>query len=748
MGNVAEQASYDVYLEVELNGHLVPLIALFHERAGRLAINGRDLNDVGIATDTLGVGDEQVVSLDTIPGLHYRYIPERQLVQITVPESLRKPFRFTTRNTEPVPAATASRGLLLNYDAFVQYDRSTQVALWNEARYFDPSGVFSTTGVARLGHHDSAYLRHDTSWSRSDPDTLRTLQVGDAISSSLEWTRSVRLGGVQWRSNFELRPDLVTFPVPDFAGSAVVPSSVDVYVNNIRRLSTDVPSGPFIVNDVPGINGAGMATVVARDALGRSVSSTLPLYIDRRLLASGLSSYSFEAGFMRRDYGLSSFDYSDRPAFSGSMRHGISDMVTAEAHAEATSGLYNVGVGALLRLGMAGVVNASVSGSTGRFAGTQFSLGYQSIQRQFTFDAQTTRSFGNYGDLAAREGAPVPKSMDRATVSVPLSARQTASLSYIGFAMPQAPTSRIASAAYSVTLGPRLAMNVSAYKDFGANKSKGVFLSLSIGMDNDVSVNANIGHQNAEATYNVNAIRSPSYHGGWGWGVHAGHASQGAYSQAQAQYLGNYGQLTAIAQQMDGRTSAGLTATGAAVLMDGNVQFARRVYDGFALVSTDGVADIPVLHENRTIGSTDKKGHLLIPDLNAYQHNRVAIDSMGLPVDTRVETTTLNVVPQAGSGVLARFPVSRYVAASLILHDAQGKALPVGARVHHVESGASTVVGYGGVTFIEGLLDENHLNVEYQGEQCTTQFAYQPDAGNALPTIGPLRCLNQEEDAV
>ena len=128
-------------------------------------------------------------------------------------------------------------------------------------------------------------------------------------------------------------------------------------------------------------------------------------------------------------------------------------------------------------------------------------------------------------------------------------------------------------------------------------------------------------------------------------------------------------------------------------MMDGSVKPSRRIYDGFALVSTDGIAGIPVLHENRVIGVTDRAGHLLVPDLNSYQDNRVGIDGMKLPADARIDTTTMNLVPQSQSGVLAHFGVTRYSAASVILQGLDGKLLPPGATVRHEESGKETIVG-------------------------------------------------------
>jgi outer membrane usher protein len=157
-------------------------------------------------------------------------------------------------------------------------------------------------------------------------------------------------------------------------------------------------------------------------------------------------------------------------------------------------------------------------------------------------------------------------------------------------------------------------------------------------------------------------------------------------------------------------------------------------------VSTDGVAGVPVLHENRVIGTTDHNGHLLIPDLNAYQHNQVAIDSLNLPADARIATTSMDLVPESRAGVLANFRVSRYSAASVILRGADGKLLPPGTRVHHVEGGDDTIVGYDGLTFIENLQHDNHLEIDNGAVRCSVEFTYQRPADGSLPTLGPLTC--------
>jgi len=739
---------HDVYLEVDLNGQHLPMIVRFGERNGRLFATGRDLDAIGLAIGKLGVAVAAEAPLDALQGVRYRYNAARQTVSIAVDDSLRKPYTIDSRQLQQTPAASSGRGLVLNYDAFAQSDARARLAVWTEERYFDLHGVFSNTGVAYLYADTHRYLRYDTYWSHSNPGSLSTIQIGDTISSSLAWSRSVRMAGFQWRSDFALRPDLVTFPVPSLSGSAVVPSAVDLYINNVRQLRTDVPSGPFVLNDVPGINGAGQATLITRDALGRSVATSLPLYIDTRLLAKGLSSHSFEAGYLRRNYGQTSFDYSSDLAGSGSMRRGITDAFTLEGHAEATRGLFNAGVGALVRLGMSGgVLNGSLSASGGRLAGTQASLGYQLIEPHFAIDAQVTRAFRNYGDLAARDDAPVPTAIDQLTISLPFFSNQNLAFSYIGLRMRGIEPSHIGSLSYTINFGNLLSLNLSGYQDFRRHESRGIFLGMNIGLGDRTSVNSTVGRQNGQSYYNTSAIRPPDYEGGWGWGLQAGGSGGMAYRQAQLQYLGNEGQLTGIVQNIAGRTTASLDALGSVVLMDGSVHAARRIYDGFALVSTDGVADIPVLHDNRVIGSTDSGGHLLIPDLNAYQNNQVTIDSMKLPVDMRIDKTALDLVPQAQSGVLARFPIARYAAASVILHDASGKPLPPGSRVHDVESGADTVVGYDGLAFISDLRKANHLEIHGEAGRCVVDFSYHPSPDHRMPTIGPLTCRASTESS-
>ena len=736
-------AQGELFLEVTLNGEATGLILRFTSGKTGLRSSVQNLRELGLDPALFGVAGQDEFDLDSIAGLHYEYDAARQAIALHIGDALRTPLALQARSTARAMHANVAPGLLLNYDAYEQLGPGARLALQQEVRYFNASGVFSSSGIWNVAHDERQYIRYDTYWLESDPDTLRSWQVGDVITSSLSWSRSIRMGGVQWRKNFDLRPDLLTFPMAALSGSAVVPSALSLYVNGVRQIDTEVPSGPYVINQVSGITGAGQATVITRDAAGRQVSTTVPLYVDTRLLAAGLDDYSVELGALRRGYGANTFGYDRRPAASASLRYGMSDSLTLEAHGEAGNGVVNGGGGALLRLGQAGVINGSLAASDGDGHGAQAGFGYQYISGAYSIDAQSVRATRGYADLATRDGTPVSFVADRLSLSAALAGGQSVGMSYVGYRSPLLAAARIVSLSYSLGLGHGMYFSASAFRDLNQRQTRGVFFNLSVAFGDRVTASANSGNQDGQRSRSLNLSRGPDFGGGLGFGLQSGTLNHVPYTQAQAEYLGNYGQLTLLTQRNAQNRSSAVDLSGAVVAMDGALEPARQVGAAFALVSTDGVAGVPVTQENRVIGRTDGGGHLLVPNLNPYSSNQIGIDTADLPADTRIASTSQTVVPARLAGALAHFVVERYTAATIIVQRPDGQAIAVGTPVRHVESGTSSVVGYDGMTFIDHLADDNHLLIGEEGEQCEVRFAYHYVRGAGLPVIGPLPCTAQ-----
>lgn len=788
----AVAAGAELYLEVSVNG--APSGQLLAARQGPrgLMVSRADLRQLGLNRGALAadgaaaaVEASDDVALDSIAGLTYQYDPASQSLALTVDDSLRTPFAMSARAAARAPRASATPGAVLNYNALVQSNRASGrnaaiAAL--DLRLFNERGVFSTTGVASSigggsggigsggsgdnGRH-GRFIRHDSFWSESDPDTLRTLRVGDTITSSLNWNRALRIGGVQWGKSFALRPDLATFPMPSIGGSAAVPSALSLYVNGVQQYSGDVPGGPFVLNQVGGINGAGEATVVTRDAFGRATAVSLPLYVDARMLAAGLSDFSVEAGVPRGGFGASSFGYHGAPVATASGRYGWSDRLTVEAHGEIAPRLLNAGAGALFGLGRFGVVNANLTASSGHRSGLQAGIGYQYVARRISVDLQSQRAQPGYADLSTRDGAPAPRSSDRAALALALGNSLSMNASYAAYraGLPGNDATigasgqgaqgtqgaRIVALGFAQAFRGGVFASVAAFNNLDQRASRGIFVSVSMALGERAAGSVVAGRQNGVSQLGFNASSAPDLSGGAGWAVQEARLGGAHLRSLQGQYLGRYGQAALTVQDNgNGGSTVALEGTGAVVLMDGMAAATRNVGAGFALVSTGGVANVPVLHENRVIGVTDAGGHLLVPTLNANVGNLLAIDTTELAADRRVPVTIQSVNPRSLAGMLVRFPIETYEAANVILVDAAGKPLPVGVALTHRESGKRGMVGFDGLAFVDDLKKHNHLDVELgegAGDRCSVDFAWQAPLNDPLPTIGPLRCLRTEAAA-
>lgn len=341
-------ASQALYLDVSLNSTPRGLLP-FTENRGRLQASPEVLRQLGFNAS----GDAPVY-LDQISGAVVRYDAHMQTLALDVPlDQLILPTTVLSRPQTRAPTGSASPGVLLNYDVYgSRVDTLGNLSLSAELRVFGiGNGTFENTAISRRyqqpgdRHWRGESVRLDTRWSLDFPDSATTLEVGDFYSGFVDWTRPVRLGGLQIGRNYGLQPYRVLTPTPSFLGQAVVPSTVELYVDGLRQYSGQVPVGPFQLAAQPGISGTGNAQVVVTDAFGRMQTLDFSFYGTQQLLARGLSDWSAGVGHLREDFGQRSFAYDDRTVASASWRGGVTDTFTGEAHAEGGGGLAQAGVG-------------------------------------------------------------------------------------------------------------------------------------------------------------------------------------------------------------------------------------------------------------------------------------------------------------------------------------------------------------------------------------------------------------------
>ena len=736
----------DLYLDVTLNGSSSGL-AHFGYRDGTLWVTAATLRRLGFS---LPADTPSPMRLGSLPGVQCDYDKEHQSVAIVAPLKLLKlTAHVLNAQQQKGQPASASPGILFNYDLYgAQGERGTSsLSAFTEFRAFNSSGVFSSTALTQMIRTNdtwsSSSVRMDTSWSTSFPDSMLTLNLGDTLTAATSWSRPTRIGGIQFGTNFALQPYRVTTPLPEFMGSAVLPSQVDLYINGMKQYSGNVPAGPFQLNAIPTISGAGQAQVMLTDALGRVTTLDFSLYNSQQLLQQGLTDWSAELGAVRENYGLRSFDYGHDPVGSGTWRYGVSDNFTAEAHGEATNGLANAGIGGDWLIGTAGILSGSVADSqkAGR-TGSQISLGYSWNDSRYNFSVNGMRASNGYRDVASLYGAPIPGASVSAQGGFNTQHLGSFGVSYVLLRYQQQPVSRYASTYWYKSIGRRASLSFNVNQNLAQQRDRSFFLNIDLSLDNNVYVSAGLEHSNRANLFTINASSSTPSAGGFGWQAQwqqgDGNANGG---RAELDYLGRYGQVDAGVYAIGGSYTGYAGTSGALVWMDGDVFATRHIYNGFAVVSTDGIAHVPVQLENNPIGSTDSKGLLLVSPLNAYQNNKLSIDPMNLPADMRIAQVDTIATPTDRAGTLVKFDIATVHAASLILVDGAGKPLPLGSEVRmHGQKGEAALVGFDGAVYLDMLDEHNLLDVQTPAGSCRVRFDFHKQ-GHGIPQIGPLPCV-------
>ena len=754
----------DLYLETTLNGTNMGLVHFIYDD-NQLWASSHVLQQLGFILPA-GINP---IALNGLTGVHTDYNARLQTVNIVAPIGLLD-LQTTTYNTQRTtrPITTTSPGILLNYNLYGTHDSNnrTGISAYTEVRGFNASGVLSSTALTTTNnqwsgrnHWDAETVRLDTNWRKSLPDQLITIQAGDILTGALSWTRPTRLGGLQIGTNFTLQPYKTTTPLPSFFGTATLPSAVELYVNGLKQYSGDVPAGPFELNTAPSFSGAGTAQLVVTDALGQSQTLDFSLYNTPQLLQAGLVDWSAELGHVRKNYGIKSFDYGNDIAASSTLRYGMNNHFTAETHAELTDGLYNAGIGGTWLLGEAGgILFASLAGShtsatqgnsnkADSQKGTQYSASYAWHNNRFNIGLNATGTQGTYRDIGTQYGSALAQRSERISIGMNTNNLGGFGISYnqIGYHTQDQDDAQLASAYWRKNFGRRLLLSINVTHDLQNSRNDSVLIGASMALGERGSASSSLQQQGDDTFFVADVAQAAPNDGGTGWRAQTRNSANNNDLVAELTHLSRYGQVNAGININDDSHDFYSSATGSLVMMGGGVFPSRRVNSSFAVVSTNGMADVPILLQNSPIGTTNSKGLLLVTPLNAYQENKIAINPMDLPANIKIDKVSIDATPTDQAGMVVNFDMAPVRSASLILTDPQQQLIPIGSTVEVLSQknkGDTAVVGFDGEVYIDSLeAMNNRIKVTTPDNQvCYVTFDDATRNNGDIPLIGPLIC--------
>ena len=727
----------------------------FVERQGALFVGADAIEEwrLRLPTDLqpIRVRGSEFYPLAGVPGFNARLNYSTLSVDLTF-----SPEAFTgTRLTldrelaRPKPSPVLP-SLFLNYDLNFQASRSrtgpavTDLGALLEVGASTGLGVFTHSEVGRnltggVPNARSEWLRLESTFTRNLPQHNLTLRLGDASTRAGLWGRNVYFGGVQLGTNFALSPGFLTQPLPLLSGVSAAPSTVELYVNDVLRKVSQVPTGPFVVDNNLGLTGSGEARLVVRDVLGREVVIVQPFFTNVQLLAPGLNDWSVELGAVRENLGITNADYGHRFA-SGVWRRGINDRVTVEGRAE-WSGMHRaLGAGAITALPGNFLLRGAYARSQHARAGDG-NFWVLGIERQWVRTALTgqfqsaSRNYRELGMSALQ--LPIRRQL-AANVS------QQFGNSSLGLGLAhverwEGDSLTTVSFNYGYRFAEAASLNASFSKALGQAGGTSVGVTVHVPLDNQRFASASVSSHGGVTDVYATAAQYANDASDIGWRVLGGRLNQEAHAEAGLDYAGRYGRVYTDLSASPSQQSLRLGGSGGMALAASRVFFSKRLDESFAVVELKGYPGVGVGLGATTSTVTDGKGIAFIPYLSPYQSNQVRLNASDLPISAELDSIEQQVVPSWRSAVKVEFPVRSGRAAVVKIHQDNGEPVPAGAVVQIAGQKEETFVGRRGEAFITGLQPANDLRVRWRDGRCAFRLAL-PAANDEVLRLGPLTC--------
>ena len=726
----------------------------FVDRMGQLYVSPDALDEwrVRMPTDaqTIRVRGNDFFPLASIPGFNARLNYSALSVDLTfAPEAFSGTRLLLEKELARPKRSPVLPSAFVNYD--VNFQRSSSGgASSEELGTVLEAGASSELGVATTSHvgrnltggaagQKREWLRLETTFTRQFPDENLTLRVGDTSTRPGLWGRSVYFGGVQLGTNFSLSPGFLTQPLPLLAGVSAAPSTVELYVNDVLRKVSQVPTGPFVVDNVAGLTGSGEARLVVRDVLGREVVIVQPFFTAVSLLAPGLDDWSAEIGAVRENLGLTNADYGNRFA-TGTWRRGMSDKLTLEGRAEWSRRHHAIGVGGIVALPgnvlARGTVVRSQYDRVGD--GAFWLLGVERQWVRTSIAAQWLGATRGYRELGTTEAALPIKRQLAANMSRQLGETMNFGVGLARIERYDGPALTTISLNYGIRFREvSVAANMSKVLGQANGTSFGVNLQVPLEKQRfaNAAFSSHSGVQDVYASVAQFANESTDV----GWRVLGGRLNNEAHAEAGLDYAGRYGRVYSDISASSSQTSLRLGASGGMAAAAGHVFFTKRLDESFAVAELKGYPGVGMGLGSTITAHTDKDGIAFIPYLSPYQANQVRLDPKDLPLSAELDSIEQQVVPSWRSAVRVVFPVRSGRAALVKLQLENGEPIPAGAVVQIQGDKQEFYVGRRGEAFVTGLQASNELQVRHQSLRCGLRLDL-PAANDDVLRIGPVTC--------
>ncbi len=696
---------------------------------------------LGMDEDSLRLllDDSAQLPLHALAGENYVFDYRNMTLELGVNPEHFLPRRLSLRATpRPVPQAP-DNGLsaMLGYDLIVGDSRESDD--WHAGVLELAVGEGTTMCSSRHAQfaHVNGVRRLESRCIIDWPESMHSLTLGDEVTRGGRIGYPLRYGGIRFGTDYGLQPHFVTTPAYNYLGTARIPSTLEVWVDETLAVRREIEPGVHELTDVTPPAGPGEVRAVIRNALGVQEIINASFYSDPQLLAPGLVDWSFHAGRLRSAYGFEGNEYGERFALVDA-RRGFSDWLTLESRLESADDFSNASLGGVFRIGTLGLLEAThaMSETDGGVRGEASAMRLSRRGRHLGFALSYESRDPAFVTVGMADGFEPP--VERTQASIGVNLRGGLSLGVNGFRDELADGSEreIRTATLGVSVGHGSLSLVAI--DTSASADVQYMLSLVLPFGERSTFSAGVsGTRDVSGSF-ITAQRGLGAGSGMGYRVSATD-NDGARSGSGELFAQNDAvRLRAAARHSDYDTAGQMQLSGSVIVAGGTPRLSRQQFGSAAIVELPA-SGVRIYRDNQLVAVTDADGVAVITDLRPYERNRVRFDITDLPMNMQLETPELLVVPGRRHVVSLAMEssASRFVSATL--RRADGSFVPVGAHGRS-EGGEDFVVGHDGFVYLAvGSRGITQTVIEWRGGSCQAQLVHR-DQRQAFINAGEVAC--------
>ncbi|MFL6612819.1 MAG: fimbria/pilus outer membrane usher protein [Pantoea agglomerans] len=579
-------------------------------------------------------------------------------------------------------------------------------------------------------HHYNAI---NTYVQRDIPQLKSRLLLGEGNTSG-ELFDTLSFRGAQISTVDQMWPDSQRGYAPEIRGVARTSAQVTVSQNGSKIYETTVSPGPFNITDLYPTGYGGDLDVTVKEADGSETRFSVPYAAMTRLKRPGMTFYSVTGGVSRKD----NMAYTPS-VYQGTIQHGFTNSLTGYTGILGSDNYISALLGGAFGLPI-GAISLDITGAQTKYGdekkqGVSYRATYSKKVAQtdtnFTLAAYRFSSSGYYSyDNALQINNHYKKNksdginyLSRPKQRFSMTASQNFGESYgniylTGFIQNywnSTGTNTQFQLGYNNRIG-RVSYTLSAnrllYSTGGHDTQLSLDFSIPLGSEskNYVTGSATHNKEGVTAQTAVNGVlgENDQYSYNVGASRDIDNKKSGSVS---GQYRSPYSMLTASYTKGENYYSASGGASGAVVALPDGINFSAYQSTTYAVVTAADAEGARVLgYPNIVLNGS---GRAVVPNLNPYRINELAIDPKGIPLDVELESTQQRVIPVEGAVVRLDYKTSKGKPLLIRANQPDGNALPFGASVNDENGNLVTTVSQGGQIYVRLNKDVSRLHVSW-----------------------------------